>query len=99
VHHPGSGGHWDCGWPIKARGSLAARDVQRLDVLAEECRQRGGQAITLKAATRRKREVLMGPGWTAVWLRIIAPGLADKITIEMVLKPVVRRAKKAQSTG
>ena len=54
-------------------------------------------AITLKAAARRKREVLMGPGWAAVWLRLIAPGLADKITIEMVLKPVARRAKKAQS--
>lgn len=54
-------------------------------------------AITLKAAARRKREVLMGPGWAAVWLRLVAPGLADRITIEMVLKPVAKRAKKAQS--
>jgi len=54
-------------------------------------------AITLKAAARRKREVLMGPGWLAVWLRVIAPGLVDKITVEMVLKPVARRVKQARS--
>ena len=152
---------------------LAARDAQRLDALAEECRQRGGKsplpyntnyiaskyavhgfsdslrmelakagvsitlicpywvvtefherlmdkdgtprgpkgraiysdktmtadecaAIALKAAARRKREVLMGPGWPAIWLRMIAPGLVDKITIEMVLKPAARRVTKAQ---
>jgi len=59
---------------------------------ADEC-----AAIALKAAARRKREVLMGPGWPAIWLRMIAPGLVDKITIEMVLKPAARRVTKAQS--
>jgi len=52
--------------------------------------------ITLKAAARRKREVLMGPGWSAVWLRMLAPGLADRITIEMVLKPAAKRARQTQ---
>ncbi|MCL7453625.1 MAG: SDR family oxidoreductase [Anaerolineae bacterium] len=76
------------------RGPQGRAVYNQKTMTADQC-----AAITLKAAARRKREVLMGPGWTAVWLRIIAPGLADKITIEMVLKPVVRRAKKAQSTG
>jgi len=41
--------------------------------------------------------VLMGPGWLAVWLRVIAPGLVDKITVDMVLKPVAKRVKKVQN--
>ena len=47
--------------------------------------------IVLKSATRRKREVLMGPSWLIVWLRLIAPGLSDKVIIEMFLKPATRR--------
>jgi hypothetical protein len=67
------------------------------DKLCQEKAVLGGKTpLTLKAAARRKREVLMGPGWLAVWLRMIAPGLVDKITVEMVLKPAVRQAQKAK---
>jgi NAD(P)-dependent dehydrogenase (short-subunit alcohol dehydrogenase family) len=58
---------------------------------ADRCAQ-----IVLKSAARRKREVLMGPSWLIVWLRLIAPGLSDKVIIEMFLKPAVRREQKAQ---
>ncbi|MBN1874294.1 MAG: SDR family oxidoreductase [Anaerolineae bacterium] len=74
------------------RGPQGRAIYSKKTMTADQC-----AAITLKAASKRKREVLMGPGWLAVWLRMIAPGLMDKITIEMVLKPAVRRAKKAQS--
>jgi short-subunit dehydrogenase len=47
--------------------------------------------IILKAARQRKREVLMGPGRMAVWLKLITPNLMDKITIEAVLRPVAKR--------
>jgi short-subunit dehydrogenase len=74
------------------RGPQGRAIYSKKTMTADQC-----AAITLKAAARRKREVLMGPGWLAVWLRMIAPGLADKITVKMVLKPLVKRAQKAQN--
>ncbi len=73
------------------RGPQGRAIYSQKTMTADQC-----AAITLKAAAKRKREVLMGPGWWAVWLRLIAPGLADRITITMVLKPAARRVKKAQ---
>ncbi len=58
---------------------------------ADQCAQ-----VVLRSAQGRKREILMGPGWLAVWLKLIAPGLLDRITIEIFLKPAARRVKKAQ---
>ncbi len=74
------------------RGPQGRAIYNEKTMTADQC-----AAITLKAAARRKREVLMGPGWLAVWLRVIAPGLVDKITIDMVLKPVAKRVQKARS--
>jgi len=48
--------------------------------------------IVLNAAWKRKREVLMGPGVFGVWLKLIAPGLLDRFTVESFLKPAIRRA-------
>jgi short-subunit dehydrogenase len=48
-------------------------------------------AISLRAALRRRREVLMGPGRFGVWMKLIAPRLYEFITIEVFLKPVARR--------
>ncbi len=76
----------------KPRGPKGRAIYSDKTMTADQC-----AAITLKAAARRKREVLMGPGWLAVWMRLIAPGLVDKITVEMFLKPVARRVKKAQN--
>jgi short-subunit dehydrogenase len=74
------------------RGPQGRAIYSKKTMTADQC-----AAITLKAAARRKREVLMGPGWLAIWLRMIAPGLVDRITVEKVLKPLVKRAQKAQN--
>jgi hypothetical protein len=50
-------------------------------------------AITLQAAEKHRREVLMGPGRLAMWLNLIAPGLVDWIAVNVVLKAAARRAK------
>jgi len=78
----------------KPRGPKGRAIYSEKTMTADQC-----AAITLKAAAGRRRDVLMGLGWAAVWLKMLAPGLADKITIEMVLKPVARRVQKAQGEG
>jgi short-subunit dehydrogenase len=52
--------------------------------------------ITLWAAKIRQREVLMGPGRLAVWLKAFAPGLLDWISLKLFLEPVIRRARKGK---
>jgi short-subunit dehydrogenase len=49
--------------------------------------------ITLRAAYKRRREVLMGPGMMTVWLKTLAPGLVDWLTFKIFLEPIIRRAK------
>jgi short-subunit dehydrogenase len=49
-------------------------------------------AIILKAARRRKRQVVMRPGALALWLKLIAPGLMDRLVISKFLGPAVERA-------
>lgn len=53
--------------------------------------------ITLRAAEKRRREVLMGPGWFGVWVKLIAPGLLDWLTVKVFLEPVIKRAIKNSS--
>jgi short-subunit dehydrogenase len=55
---------------------------------AERC-----AAITLEAAYKRKRELLMGPGGLLVWLKLIAPGFLDRMSINVILKPIARRTR------
>ena len=57
---------------------------------AERC-----AALTLRAAYNRRRELLMGPGALAVWLKVIAPGLVDWLAIKLFLEPAIRRARAA----
>ena len=59
---------------------------------AERCAE-----ITLRAADKRRREVLMGPGVLAVWLKVLAPGFLDWLAIKVFLEPVIRRARAAQA--
>jgi short-subunit dehydrogenase len=61
---------------------------------ADRCAQ-----IILRAAMKRKREVLMGPGILGVWLKMIVPGLVDKITIESFLKPAISRVSGKLKSG
>ena len=53
---------------------------------ADQCAQ-----IVLRAARRRKRQVVMRPGPLALWLKLIAPGLIDWLTISRFLRPAVKR--------
>ena len=55
--------------------------------------------ITLEAAYKRKREVMMGPTRLIAWLKLLAPGLVDRFVIAF-LKSAVRRerAKLGQSS-
>lgn len=66
------------GTPVGPKGRALYTDRM---MTANQCAQ-----IILKAAERRKREVLMGPGWSAVWMKMIAPGLMDRMIIKMLLK-------------
>lgn len=58
---------------------------------AERCAQ-----IALRAASRRRREVLMGPRALAAWLRLLAPGLVDWIAVNVFIKAAVRQARAGQ---
>ena len=58
---------------------------------AEHCAE-----VILRAADRRRREVLMGPGPLLPWLRLFAPGLFDRFVIAF-LKVTVRRQQKNAS--
>lgn len=74
------------------RGVERGRDMYTDKTMsAERCAE-----ITLQAANKRRREVLMGPGFWAVLLKTLAPGLADWVAIKMVLGAAIRRAKNAQ---
>jgi hypothetical protein len=53
---------------------------------ADRCAQ-----IIRRGARLRKREILMGPGRLGMLLRWIAPSVVDKITIDAVLRPAVKR--------
>lgn len=54
---------------------------------ADECAQ-----IILRAALKRKREVVMAPGKILRWLKLIAPNWLDKIMIDRIFIPMVKRA-------
>ncbi len=52
----------------------------------------GCARITLEAARRRKREVVMGPGRWALLLKAIAPGLLDSLILRVFMRPVIHQA-------
>jgi hypothetical protein len=56
----------------------------------------GCARVILKAAARRTREVVMWPGPMGVWLKLLAPGLMDRVTIQMFLRSAVERVKKGR---
>jgi short-subunit dehydrogenase len=77
------------GTPIGARGRVIYTEKM---MSADRC-----AAITLRAAYKRQREVLMGPGALAVWLKALAPGFLDWLAVKVFLEPIIRRAKAAQA--
>jgi hypothetical protein len=52
--------------------------------------------IVLDSAEKRRREVLMGPGPLAVWLKLIAPRFLDWFAVRIFLGAAIRRAKTAK---
>ena len=74
----------------QARGPGGRAIYTEKMMTAEQCAE-----IILRAARRRQREVVMGPGKVATWLKLIAPSLMDKIIIERFFKPVVERSTQA----
>ncbi len=64
----------------------AGRAIYSKDMMtAERCAE-----IILRAAFRRKREVLLGPGLFITWLKLLAPGLLDRVLVRF-LRATVRR--------
>jgi hypothetical protein len=41
--------------------------------------------------------VLMGPGFWAVLLKVLAPGFVDWLAVKIFLEPAIRRARAAQA--
>lgn len=70
------------------RGQRGRALYSRRMMTADRC-----ATIVLEAARKRRREVLLGPGPLAVWLKLIAPGLLDWLTIKVFLEPAARRAR------
>jgi short-subunit dehydrogenase len=73
------------GVPRGARGRTLYNDRM---MTAERCAE-----ITLRAAYKRRREILMGPGALAVWLKVLAPGFLDWLAVKVFLEPAIRRAR------
>jgi len=77
----------------KPRGEARGKDMYTSKTMtAERCAQ-----ITLDAAYKRRREVLMGPGLLAIWLKVLAPGFLDWLSVKVFLEPVIRRARAVQA--
>jgi len=74
------------------RGATRGKDYYTTKTMtAARCAE-----ITLRAAKLRRREVLMGPGALAVWLKVLAPGFLDWLAVKVFLEPAARRARAAQ---
>jgi short-subunit dehydrogenase len=72
----------------KPRGQRGRAIYSKNMMTADQC-----AAITLAAAYKRRREVLLGPGVLAVLFKTLAPGLLDWLTFKIFLEPVIKRAK------
>jgi short-subunit dehydrogenase len=74
------------------RGSRGRAIYTRRTMTTDRCAE-----IVLEAARKRRREVLMAPGTLAVWLKVLAPGLLDRMAMKVYLEPAIRRARAAQA--
>lgn len=70
------------------RGERGRAYYTKKTMTADQCAE-----ITLNAAYKRRREVLMGPGVLATWVKVIAPNFLDWLTFKVFLEPAIRRAK------
>lgn len=70
------------------RGARGHAYYTKKTMTADQCAK-----IVLKAAYKRRREVLMGPGTLATWLKLVAPGFLDWFAVKVFLEAAIRRAK------
>lgn len=73
------------------KGKKGRAIYDKKTMTSEQCAQ-----IVLDAAHKRRREILMGPGRLAVWLKVLSPELLDWVTIKMFLEPLIRKARAGQ---
>ncbi len=74
------------------RGARGRQFYTKKMMTADHC-----AAVILKAAEKRKREVLLGPGTFSVWLKVLAPGLLDKLVFKVVFGPILKRLNQGRS--
>jgi short-subunit dehydrogenase len=70
------------------RGAIGRAYYTQNTMTADQCAK-----VVLKAAYKRQREVLMGPGVLATWLKVIAPGFLDWFAVNVFLEAAIRQAK------
>jgi short-subunit dehydrogenase len=70
------------------RGARGRAYYTKKTMTSDQCAK-----IVLDAAYKRRREVLMGPGTLATWLKVIAPGILDWFAVKIFLEAAIRRAK------
>ena len=70
------------------RGERGRAYYTKKTMTSDQCAQ-----IVLNAAFKRRREVLMGPGTLAIWLKVIAPGFLDWFAVKVFLESAIRRSK------
>ena len=71
-----------------ARGVKGRAYYTKKTMTADQCAK-----VILDAAYLRRREVLMGPGPLAVWIKALSPRFLDWLTFKIFLEPAIRRAK------
>jgi short-subunit dehydrogenase len=75
----------------RPRGAPGRAIYSKKTMTAEQC-----ASIILRAASGRRREVLMSPGRLATWLKLVAPAFLDWLAVNVILKPAVRRVRANQ---
>jgi short-subunit dehydrogenase len=77
------------GQPTGPRGR---KIYSKRTMTAERCAE-----IITEAAWKRRREVVMPPGRLALWLRLVAPILMDRIIVDRFLQPAVKRVSREKA--
>jgi uncharacterized protein YbaR (Trm112 family) len=77
---------------LEPRGGRGRAIYSEKTMTAERC-----AALTLHAAHKRRRELLMGPGPLAAWLKLLAPGFVDWFAVKVLLGSAIRRARAGQN--
>jgi short-subunit dehydrogenase len=68
------------------KGPSGRKIYTKKTMSADQCAQ-----IILKAAQKRKRQIVMHPGSIGIWIKLIAPNIVDRLILSF-LRPAIRRA-------